>query len=88
MEERHADTRGWLNESRAYTLALRIASTPDYGVLELRRAWSAMHAWQVTIEDCRTGERLLLLSEAQFDSRLAADMRTTTAQTVGGAVVP
>ena len=70
MEERHADTQAWLNEFRAYALALRIASTPGYRVLEVRRAWSAAVAWQVEAEDRRTGERLLLLSEAQFDRRL------------------
>jgi len=70
LEERHADTRGWLNESRAYTLALRIASTSGYRVLEVRRAWSAAVAWQVEAEDCRTDERLLLLSQDQFDRRL------------------
>jgi len=68
-----------LTEEQAYTLALRIARTPDYGVLEVRRAWSAAYAWQVEAEDRRTGERLLLLDESQFDrfdSRLTADRST------------
>jgi len=53
-------------------LALRVANTPGYHVLEVRRAWSTAYAWQVTAEDTRTGERLLLLSEDQFDARLHA----------------
>jgi len=32
-----------------------------------------MWAWHVAIEDHRTGERLLLLSEDQFDSRLTME---------------
>jgi len=59
-----------MTEERACALARRVAATPSYRVLEVRRAWSAAVAWQVEIEDCRTGERLLLLSEAQFDTRL------------------
>jgi len=55
--------------------------TPGYSVLEVRRAWSAMWAWHVEAEDRRTGERLLLLDESQFDNRLAAD-RPTTAQPI------
>ncbi len=70
MEEWHADARGWLDESRAYALARRIARTPGYRVLNVRRAWSAAVAWQVEAEDRRTGEYLLLLSENTFDSRL------------------
>jgi len=54
---------------------------PGYRVLEVRRAWSAAVAWQVEAEDCRTGAHLLLLSEDQFDNRLAAD-RPTTAQPI------
>ncbi len=76
MREQHGNTRGWLNESRAYALARRIAQTPGYRVLEVRRAWSAAVAWQVEIEDRRTGERLLLLDDSQFDRRFAADSPT------------
>jgi len=80
-----------LTEEQAYALASRIASTPGYCVLEVRRAWSAAVAWQVEAEDRRTGERLLLLNEDQFDSRLAADRPTIaqpiTAQTIKRAAV-
>ena len=76
MREQHGNTRGWLNESRAYALARRITQTPGYRVLEVRRAWSAAVAWQVEIEDRRTGERLLLLDDSQFDRRFAADSPT------------
>jgi hypothetical protein len=60
-----------MDEERAYALALRVAGTGGNRVLEVRRAWSAAVAWQVAAEDCRTGERLLLLSESQFDDHLA-----------------
>jgi len=40
-----------------------------------------MWAWHVEAEDRRTGERLLLLDENQFNRRLAAD-RPTTAQPI------
>jgi len=75
-----------MDEEQAYTLAARVERTPSYGVLEVRRAWSAMYAWQVEAEDRRTGERLLLLNENQFDGRLmeAGQLDTgeiTTAQT-------
>jgi len=70
-----------MDEEHAYTLAQRVARTPGYRVLEVRRAWSAASAWQVEAEDCRTGARLLLLDEDQFDNRLAAD-RPTTAQPI------
>jgi len=57
----------------------------------VRRAWSAAVAWQVEAEDRRTGERLLLLSDDQFDRRLAAGKPTTaqpiTAQTIKRAAV-
>jgi len=69
-----------LTEEQACALAPRIASTPGYRVLEVRRAWSAAIAWQVEAEDRRTGERLLLLDDSQFDrfdSRRAADSPTT-----------
>jgi hypothetical protein len=59
-----------MTEERAYALALRVAGTGSYRVLDVRRAWSAAVAWQVVAEDCRTNERLLLLSENQFDARL------------------
>jgi len=59
-----------LTEERAYELARRITRTPGYSVLEVRRAWSAMWAWHVEVHEHRTGERLLLLNEDQFDSRL------------------
>jgi len=71
----------YLTQERAYDLALRVTRTPGYSVLEVRRAWSAMWAWHVEAEDRRTGERLLLLDESQFDNRLAAD-RPTTAQPI------
>jgi len=45
--------------------------------LEVRRAWSAATAWQVEIEDRRTGKRLLLLSEDQFDARPTVGEPTT-----------
>ena len=66
-----------MDEERAYALSQRVASTPGYCVLEVRRAWSAAFAWQVAAEDCRTGERLLLLSENTFDTRLAAERPAT-----------
>jgi len=66
-----------MDEERASTLAQRIAGTPDYRVLGVHRAWSAATAWQVEIEDRRTGERLLLLSEDQFDARPTAGEPTT-----------
>ncbi len=65
-------------EERAYALARRIARTSGYRVLEVRRAWSAAVAWQVEAADDRTGERLLLLSEAQFDHRLMEAGQPTT----------
>ncbi len=46
-----------------------------------------MYAWQVEAEERRTGARLLLLSEDQFDRRLAAD-RPTTAQPITAQVAP
>jgi len=80
----HTDT--YMDEQQAYTLAARVARTPSYGVLEVRRAWSTMWAWHVEVHEHRTGERLLL-SEDQFDSRLAAD-RPTTAQPITAQVAP
>jgi len=62
-----------MTEECAYALTRRIARTPGYRVLEVRRAWSAAVAWQVEAEDRRTGERLLLLSDDQFDSRLMVE---------------
>ena len=70
-----------MTEERACALARRVAATPGYRVLEVRRAWSAAVAWQVEAEDRGTDKRLLLLSEDQFDNRLAAD-RPTTAQPI------
>jgi len=67
---------GYLTEEHACKLALRIARTSGYNVVEVRRAWSAMWAWHVEAEDRRTGERLLLLSEYQFDARLMVDSAT------------
>jgi hypothetical protein len=69
-----------VNEEQAHALAQRIERTQGYRVLEVRRAWSAAVAWQVETEDRRTGERLLLLDDSQFDrfdSRRAADSPTT-----------
>ncbi len=82
---------GYLTQERAYDLALRVTRTPGYSVLEVRRAWSAMWAWHVEVHEHRAGERLLLLSEDQFDSRLmmGAGQPTTeeitTAQTTAHA---
>lgn len=59
-----------MTEEGAYALAQRVAGMPGYRVLEVRRAWSAATAWQVEAEDLRRGERLLLLSEDQFDARI------------------
>ena len=67
-----------MDEERAYALAQRVVRTPGYRVLEVRRAWSAAVAWQVEAEDCRTGARLLLLSEAQFDVRLTGTGQPST----------
>jgi len=67
------------NEERAYALARRIERTPGYRVLEVRRAWSAAVAWQVAAEYHRTGERLLLLDEDQFDAHLHQTVGTSTA---------
>jgi len=66
-----------MDEERARAQAQRVTDTPGYRVLEVRRAWSAATAWQVEIEDRRTGERLLLLSEDQFDARPTAGEPTT-----------
>jgi hypothetical protein len=80
-----------MTEERAYGLARRVTLTRGYRVADVRRAWSAAYAWQVEAEDRRTGERLLLLSEDQFDSRLmmGAGQPTTgeitTAQTTAHA---
>jgi len=76
-----------MDEESADALARRVTRTSDYRVLEVRRAWSAMWAWHVDMENCRTGERLLLLSQDQFDNRLAAD-RPTTAQPITAQVAP
>ncbi len=81
LEEQHADTQDWLSESQAHALARRVASTPGYRVLEVRHAWSAATAWQVAIEDRRTGGRLLLLSEDQFDARPMSAGEPTTVTT-------
>jgi len=76
-----------MDEESAYVLARRVTRTPGYCVLEVRRAWSAAVAWQVEAEDRRTGARLLLLSEDQFDRRLMVEAeqpstrKITTAQT-------
>jgi len=82
-----------MTEDRAYALARRIERTPGYRVLEVRRAWSAAVAWQVAAEDCRTGARLLLLSEAQFDVRLTGTgqprtRESVTAQPIAAQVAP
>ena len=71
-----------MSEKRAYALAQRVVRTPGYRVLEVRRAWSAAVAWQVEAEDCRTGARLLLLSEAQFDVRLTGTGQPRTRESV------
>ncbi len=80
-----------MDEESAHVLARRVTRTPGYRVLDVRRAWSAMWAWQVEAEDRRTGERLLLLSEDQFDVRLMVEAGqpgtegSTTAQTTAQA---
>ncbi len=80
-----------MTEEHAYGLALHVERTPGYRVLEVRRAWSAAVAWQVEAEDRRTGERLLLLSDDQFDVRLMVEAGQpdtggiTTAQTTAHA---
>ncbi len=68
-----------MNEEGAYALAQRVTRTPGYRVLEVRRAWSAAVAWQVEVKDRRTGERLLLLDEDQFDAHLHQTVGTSTA---------
>ncbi len=81
----------YMDEQQAYTLAARVERMPSYGVLEVRHAWSAMWAWHVEAEDRRTGERLLFLSEDQFDRRLMMEAgqpttgEITTAQTTAHA---
>ncbi len=60
----------YMNEEQAYALARRVARTPGYSVLEVRRAWSALRAWHVATNEHRTGERILLLNDDQFDARL------------------
>jgi len=70
-----------MDEESARTLARREVDTLGYRVLEVRRAWSAATAWQVEIEDRRTGGRLLLLSEDQFDARLMSAGEPTTVTT-------
>ncbi len=80
-----------MDGEQVYALAARVKRTPSYRNLDVHRAWSAMHARQVEAEDRRTGERLLLLSEDQFDNRLAAGRPMTaqpiTAQTIKRAAV-
>jgi len=66
-----------MTEERAYDLARLVECIPGYRVLEVRRAWSAAVAWQVAAEHHRTGERLLLLDNSQFDRRFAANSPTT-----------
>ena len=70
-----------MDGEQVYALAACVKRTPSYRNLDVHRAWSAMHARQVEAEDRRTGERLLLLSEDQFDNRLAAG-RPMTAQPI------
>ncbi len=82
------EVKGHMDEERAYALARRIERMPGYRALEVRRAWSAAVAWQVEVKDRRTGARLLLLDESQFDrfdSRLTAD-RSTAAQPIAAQV--
>jgi len=43
-----------------------------------------MHAWQVTIEDRRTGEHILLLDDNQFDARLTSEAEEPTEPTEDG----
>ena len=83
-----ASTHDCLTEEQANALALRITGTPGYRVLEVRRAWSAATAWQVEIEDRRTGERLLLLSDDQFDARPTAGEPTTVTTATGSSHEP
>ena len=77
-----------MDEEYAYTLARRVEHTPAYRVLEVRRAWSAAVAWQVEAGDRRTGERLLLLSEDQFDRRLVGAAQPDTGEITTAQVAP
>jgi len=81
LSDKGKEVHQFMDEGRAYALARRAAGTPGYRVLEVRRAWSAATAWQVEIEDRRTSERLLLLSEDQFDARLMSAGEPTTVTT-------
>jgi len=80
-----------MTEEHAHGLALRVVRTPGYSVIEVRQAWSAMWAWHVEAADRRTGERLLLLDESQFDGRLMVEVgqldtgEITTARTTAHA---
>jgi len=64
-----------MDEEGAHALAGRIAATAGYAVGGVRRAWSAAGAWQVEAADRRTGERLTLLSDDQWDDHLAGTPR-------------
>jgi len=64
-----------MNEGQARALATRIAATAGYAVGSVRRAWSAAGAWQVEADDERTGQRLTLLSDDQWDDHLAGTPR-------------
>ncbi len=64
-------THSRMDEGRARALAGRIAGTPGYGIEDVRRAWSTAWAWQVEVIDARTGARLLLLAEDEWDDHRA-----------------
>jgi len=67
-----------MSKEWAYALVQHVARTPGYHAPEVRRAWSAAIAWQVTAEHHRTGECLLLLDEDQFDDHLHQGMGIST----------
>jgi len=74
-----------MDKEHAHALARRVAATPGYCVVEVRRAWSAMWAWHVEVQEHCTDERLLLLDDDQFDSRLRvmAGEAVTTEKVIG-----
>ncbi len=69
-----------MDEGQAHALADRIAATAGYVVADVRRAWSAAWAWQVAVTDARTGERLTLLSDDDWDDHLACTSRVVAQQ--------
>ena len=70
-----------MTEERARALALRVARTPGYSVIEVCQAWSAMWAWQVEIAEYRAGKRVLLLHKDQFDDHFAETEQPSIGET-------